>query len=329
MSMLGSLNPKHLPHYRDLARLAVKHGGRDLLDRMGLAEMFAGDEAPADIAKRNAEELASDLEELGPTFVKLGQVLSSRTELLPSAYIEALSRLHDSVGPFPTEKAKAIIAEQLGRPVEELYASFDDQPIAAASLGQVHGAMLQDGTRVVVKVQRPDVEQIMADDLDAIENVAAFLDDYTDLGRQYRFRAIVGQLRRSLLRELDYEREAANLTLMADRHERFEKLMVPRPIEGLCAGRVLTMQRIEGVSLSSKHGQSIDAGDELLKQLFHAYLRQILVDGLFHADPHPGNVMLTDDGRLGLIDMGMTGFVDPTMREDLLRLLLAVSEGRA
>ena len=328
--MLSSLQPKYLARYRDFARILVKHGGRDLLDRVGLADYFKNDKLDeADHRRRNAEELAHDLEELGPTFVKFGQTLSSQADLLPDAYLKALTRLQDDVEPFPFDVVKQTVREELGVDVEEAFASFDLEPMAAASLGQVHRATLHDGRAVVVKVQRPNVRQMMADDLGALEHIAGFLDDRTDLGRRYGFRKIIRQLRRSLTRELDYCREAANLEAMGENLAQFERLVIPRPIMPLTATRVLTMEFLPGRNVSELDAPLGAEGTALLGELFHAYLKQILLDGLFHADPHPGNIILMPDGRLGVIDLGMTGFVDPGMRENLLQLLIAVSEGRA
>ncbi len=338
MNLLNLLSPSYLGRYRDLAVLVVKHGGRDLLDMVGLASLahHDDDDAPPGV-RPEAAELANDLEKLGPAFIKLGQTLAGQADLLPDDYLVALSRLQDDVEPMGFETAIKVVEESLGQSLEKLYATFEPEPLGSASLGQVHAATLPDGTAVVVKVQRPDVRKAMNDDLDALASLAGLLDEHTDIGRQYRFGKLISQLRRSLDRELDYEREAAQLVNIGKLIGEFDRLTTPVPDPERTTARVLTMTRLDGVSVdqfSQRHDHaaqddaSFGNGEVLLDDLFHAYLRQVLVSGTFHADPHPGNVLILHDGRLGLIDFGQTGFVEPAMRDRLLRLLLAISEGR-
>jgi predicted unusual protein kinase regulating ubiquinone biosynthesis (AarF/ABC1/UbiB family) len=328
MAILSSLQPKYLSRYKDFAALLVKHGGRDLLDRLGLAEYFSDKDYDAG-QKANAEELACDLERLGPTFVKFGQTLSTQVDLLPDTYLQALTRLQDDVEPFDFATVEQIIREDLGIELDQAFRFFEREPVAAASLGQVHKAELLDGREVVVKVQRLNVEKSMADDLGALDQIASFMDEHTEMGRRYRFSKIIQQLRTSLTRELDYVREANSLKTFQNVLEDFDRLFVPQPFMELTSTRVLTMEQVPGVAISEIDRDMGEVGKQLLDQLFHAYLKQILVTGTFHADPHPGNLLLMPDDRLGVLDLGMTGFVDPTMREDLLQLLLAVSEGRS
>jgi ubiquinone biosynthesis protein len=315
--------------------LLMKYGRSDLVKSSGLeAALVDEDKAlEGDAGGAGAAgDLADDLERLGPTFVKLGQLLSTRADLLPPPYLEALARLQDKVGAFSFGEVEKIVEAELGVRLSKAFAHFEAKPIASASLGQVHRARMRDGRDVVVKVQRPDIRQQMVEDFDALEEVAGFLDARTEIGRRYDFTPMVAVLRQSVLRELDYREEASNLLTLADNLQGFETLVFPRPVLDFTTSRVLTMEFVTGkkiTDLSPLGLMEID-GSRLAEQLFRAYLQQILVDGIFHADPHPGNVFLTGDDppRVALIDLGMVGRVTSGFQDNLLRLLLAISEGR-
>lgn len=267
---------------------------------------------------------------MGPTFVKIGQLLSSRPDLLSEPYLKALSRLQDKVKPFPFAEVEETITRELGVRMSKAFSSFDPDPLAAASLGQVHRASLRDGRSVVVKVQRPGIRQQIAADFEMLEGAAGFLDRYTKMGRRHQFSRIIEEFRTTLAHELDYKREAANLTRLAMNLREFERIRVPLPIDDYTASSVLTMHYVSGAkitSLSPIVRLDID-GAALAEELFKAYLKQVLVDGFFHADPHPGNVFLTESGRLALLDLGMVGHTTPAMQEHLLKLLIAISEGK-
>jgi ubiquinone biosynthesis protein len=327
-----SLKPKHIGRYGDLARLLVKYGRRDLVEGAGLEAALTDEAQPAPgdgEAVPEAAELADDLEKLGPTYIKLGQLLSTRADILPIAYMEALSRLQDEVEPFPGAEAERIVEEELGVRISKLFATFDPDPIAAASLGQVHRATMRDGRPVAVKVQRPGIRTRIMDDLDAFSEVATFLDEHTEIGRRYGMQGMLNEFRSSLLRELDYAREAQNLSVFRRNMAEYERILVPSPIMDYTTSRVLTMEFVHGekvTALSPLRRIELD-GAALGDVLFEAYLKQILVDGIFHADPHPGNVFLTDDDRIALIDLGMVGYVSDEMQQQLLKLLIAISEG--
>lgn len=326
-----TLLPPKLNRYTAVATLLLKHGraalGADATDPLAAlrAEQPAddhGDPAP--------EELAADLEKLGPTFVKLGQLLSTRADLLPEPYLHALSRLQDSVEPFPFAEVQAIVEQELGVKISKAFLSFDEEPEAAASLGQVHRAELRDGRVVAVKVQRPGIVERIAEDIKTLEEVATFLEKHTDTAHRYNVGGIVQEFKDALVVELDYTREAANLKLVRRNLRDFDQIIVPAPVDGYTTSRVLTMDYVRGVkatTLSPLARIDID-GEALAKTLIRAYLKQIIIDGVFHADPHPGNVLLTDDGRIALIDLGMIGRLTPAMQETLLKLLLEVADGR-
>lgn len=329
-SVAISLKPQHLKRYRQIAWLFAKYGRSDLVNQSGLEETLTDEQrvSPREAAK--ADELAADLEKLGPTFVKLGQLLSTRVELLPGAYLEALSRLQDKVEPFGFDQVEKAVTTELGVRLSKAFQEFESTPLASASLGQVHRARLRSGEVVAVKVQRPDIRGQMVEDLEALEDIAQFLDKSTELGRHYEFVRMLNELRKSLLRELDYRLEANNLTIFHEKLRGFDRLIVPKPVADYSTERILTMEYVPGkkvTDLSPLARMEFD-GDALAEQLFRAYLDQILVEGFFHADPHPGNVFVTPDYRVALLDLGMVGRLTPRLQEDLLQLLLAIAEGR-
>jgi predicted unusual protein kinase regulating ubiquinone biosynthesis (AarF/ABC1/UbiB family) len=238
--------------------------------------------------------------------------------------------LQDKVLPFPFADVQRTIEEELNVRLSKAFSDFEQTPVAAASLGQVHRARLRDGRPVAVKVQRPGITEQVRVDLEALHEVALFLDRHSEAGRRYNVIGIVEEFKESLIAELDYRREAANLRLIGNNLAEFTALIVPSPVDGYSAGRVLTMDYVSGTkvtTLSPLTRLDIDA-HALAETLIRAYLKQIIIDGVFHADPHPGNVLLTEDGRLALIDLGMIGRIGPTMQERLLKLLLSVTAGR-
>jgi len=318
-----SLKPRHLQRYKDVATLLFKYGRGDLARGMGVDVV----ETPAETAK--AEDLARDLEALGPTYIKLGQILSTRADLLPAPYLEALKRLQDDVAPFPYAEVESIVEKELGVRISKAFSRFDPEPMAAASLGQVHRAALRDGRAVAVKVQRPDIEERIRDDGEAFEEIAALIDRHVRGGEDHAYRAMVVEFRKTLAEELDYRKEAANLVAIGDELADFPRIVVPQPVPDFTSAHVLTMDFVEGTRITALNPVvKVDIDTEgLADELFRAYLQQVLLDGFFHADPHPGNVLLTTDQRLALLDLGMVGRLSEPLRDRLLRFLLAASEG--
>ena len=326
--MALSLSPSRLKRYKDVAKVLYKYGRSDLVRKAGLEDALEGEPLLPTDDRQDPRELASDLEKLGPAFVKLGQLLSTRPDLLPPPYLEALARLQDNLEPFSFAEVERIIQEDFGMRISKGFASFEAEPVAAASLGQVHRAQLRDGRDVAVKVQRPGIRERMADDVATMEEIADFLDRHTSAGPQFDFTRIVHEFRRAVAQELDYQREAHNLVRIAENLRDFPRIVVPRPIEDYTSGRVLTMELVKGrkvTTLTPLTRQDIDA-EGLARDLFRAYLHQIIINGFFHADPHPGNVFLTDDGRIALLDLGMVSRLTPQRQDQLLKLLLAISE---
>ncbi|MGH9084831.1 MAG: ABC1 kinase family protein, partial [Acidimicrobiales bacterium] len=304
--------------YARIGALLVKHRG---------AAEGAADDASSD----DASALASELESMGPTFVKLGQLLSTRADLLPPVYLEALSRLQDDVQPFGFAEVEEIVEREVGARLSNAFRSFDHEPMASASLGQVHRAVLRDGRPVAVKVQRPGIKAQVVDDMRVIEELASFVDEHTRAGDRLRFAAMAAEFRRSLLTELDYRQEAEHLRTLASTMAAHDRIVVPLPIDDYTTETVLTMELVDGSNVASLGplAQTELDGEPLARALFRAYLDQILVYGFVHVDPHPGNVLVTADGNLALIDLGMVVHVAPDLQDQLLRLLASVSEGQA
>lgn len=326
-----SLKPHHLKRYKDIALLFAKYSSPDFAREFDLGSEFEGaDEAPAN-GPIQPEELASDLERMGPTFVKIGQLLSSRADLLPERYLKALSRLQDKVKPFPYAEVEEIVQSELGVRLSKAFSWFEPEHLAAASLGQVHRAALRDGRLVVVKVQRPNIRKRIAEDLEVLEEIADFLDKHTKVGRRYRFTKVLNEFKTTLLHELDYQREAANLKTIAGNLQGFGRIHVPKSIDDYTTRSVLTMEFVQGTKITELSPLAVLEldGEGLAEELFKAYLKQVLVDGVFHADPHPGNIFLTEDKRVALLDLGMIGHIAPVMQENLLKLLLAISDGQS
>ncbi|AFM26734.1 ABC1 kinase family protein [Desulfomonile tiedjei] len=322
------LTPLHLRRYKDIILLFIKYGRSDLVKSAGLEEALRHETAITEVVPR-AEELASDLERMGPTFIKLGQILSTRADILPVEYIRALARLQDKIEPFPYDQVDAIVASELGIRIPLAFDHFDKTPIAAASLGQVHKACLKDGRTVAVKVQRPGIRAQIVEDLEILMQIAEFL-DRTPLSERFEFHKMVEEFRRTLMRELDYRQEARNMKLLAGNLAGFSLVVVPLPIDEYSSSRMLTMEYISGrkiTELTPLARTEID-GTALAEELFRAYLSQIIVDGFFHADPHPGNLFLTNDHRIALLDVGMVGQISPELQDRLLHLIRAIGEGR-
>ncbi|CAI9403617.1 ABC1 kinase family protein [Nocardioides sp. T2.26MG-1] len=317
-----------LLRYAALARLLVRHRRSDLLSGMGLDGFPRDDEAPEG-DEALAERFAIDLEELGPTFIKLGQLLSTRFDLLPPAYTTALARLQDDAEPEDFDAIREVVETELGGTVHDLFGSFDPEPLAAASLGQVHRATLRNGREVVVKVQRPGIRDQAREDMETLARLAGLADRHTDAGRRFGFEQLLAEFRRSLAGELDYRREARNLRRFRELTSDYDLLVVPAPVEELSTSRVLTMDRIDGRKVTEVGPLGLIDLDTrpMVEQLFGCYLDAMLRHGFLHADPHPGNMLITDDGRLALLDLGMVTTVAPRLRDQVIKLLISLGDG--
>ncbi len=264
------------------------------------------------------QRLRHTLEELGATYIKLGQLLSGRADLLPPDYIEEFSKLLDSAPPVAADEIRSVIESELGAPVDELFASFDDAPLASASIGQVHRATLLDGQEIVVKVQRPGIERVVEADLDLLLHQARFLENRSEMMRDYNLVAISSELARSLRQELDYQVEGRHAERLRNNLSRDSRFVVPRVFWNVTRRRVITLEYLEGIQVNEvsrlrKAGYDLTS---IAKLGIEAYLKQIFVDGFYHADPHPANIMVVGE-RIGFVDFGTAGYLTHGQKEML------------
>ena len=321
---------RHVRRYREIAQVLLKHGFGHLVDLLELTPFLS---LPRRLLRREVaegppltmpEHLRLAIEELGPTFIKMGQILSTRPDLIPPNYLAELERLQDTVPPFPPEAAREQIERELGHPVESLFASFGPQPIAAASLGQVHRATLPSGEAVVVKVQRPEIERVIEVDLEILFDLARLAQERTPLGETYDLIEIVEDFAATLRGELDYRREGRN----ADRFRRNfadePALYIPQVYWDYTTRRVLTLEEIRGVKINDIEGLDAAGLDRyrVAVNSTRIILKEVFEDGFFHADPHPGNFFVMEGEVIGAMDFGMVGYLDPRTKESLLRLFI-------
>ncbi len=269
------------------------------------------------------------LEELGPTYIKLGQILSMRQDLIPPDYAREFSKLQDDIQPFGIEEVEKIIKEELGSDIKDLYESFEEIPIAAASIGQVHRAKLKSGDDVVVKVQRPGIRKIIDADLDIIYSIAAFTEEHLPEAKLYRPVEIVEEFERSIKAELDYTQEGRNAEHFAHNFQEDPRIYIPKVYWDCTSMKILTLEYIDGVKSSSFEELAKMEVDrkEIAIDVLKAFMKQVYDDGFFHADLHPGNVFIMRDGRIALLDFGMAGFLSHDMRNLLIDELIAITRG--
>ena len=376
------LAPRYLPRLVSTVGLLTRYGLMDLAKGKGLLVLQGGeledgalpdsDSPLSDKARAFRERLV----ELGPAYIKLGQVLSTRPDLLPPAYIKELEHLQDNVPAMSLKEVESRIEQELGAKVNKLFAEFEEKPLGSASLGQVHAAKLRDGREVVVKVQRPGLRELLADDIEFFRELAEFLTSHTSAGEKVDIIGVVQQVERALVDELDYRNEARNAAAFRRQLAGFPHILIPRVIDAYTTHEVMTTQRVRGVKISQIPPITrIDYDFEQLADEFaRAYLHQITVTGHFHADPHPGNLFVVlpgrdnpltpgeaavmdrrveerkaatpliksereamkaatdfadpNDPKLAMIDFGMTAQLTQSMRDSVIRLLLAMAEGQ-
>jgi predicted unusual protein kinase regulating ubiquinone biosynthesis (AarF/ABC1/UbiB family) len=296
------LSPKYLPRLAAIVGLFTRYGLHDVAKQQGLLALISSEEElpPEQIAERESQaaEFRKRLVELGPAYVKLGQVLSTRPDLLPEPYIKELETLQDDVGPIPLQDVEQTIEEELGARLSKLFDEFDPEPLGTASLGQVHAARMRGGREVVVKVQRPHIRTQLADDLEFFRELAQFMAAHTSIGARVDVLGVIQQLERALAEELDYRTEARNTARFRKSLAEFPRIMVPKVIEAYTSERVLTTERIHGLKVDKVSPLTRIEHDfaPVAEELTRAYLKGITIDGFFHADPHPGNVFVVLPG---------------------------------
>jgi len=270
-----------------------------------------------------SERLRRMFEELGTTFIKLGQVLSLRRDLIPKEYIREFEKLQDMVAPIDVEPARDQIQKELGQPPEKLFAFFDETPLAAASIAQVHKATLFDGRDVVVKIQRPGIEEMVRIDLELLKYLAKLLIRYIPESKLYDPLGQVEEVKRTLLKELNFETEMRHAQRFKDMFAGSKDIFAPAVISELSSRRVLTMEMSRGRKIIETFDEDVFFKREIARKFVDSYMKQVFEEGFFHADPHPGNIFVLDDGMLCFHDFGMMGYLPLEMRENLADWLLA------
>ena len=290
------LAPRFLPRIASTVELFTRYGLADFAKQQGFhgLALDSNGEHDTDASPERARALRERLVELGPAYIKLGQVLSTRPDLLPPPYVAELEKLQDSVDPIDVGVVETIIEEELGARLSKLFSEFDAEPLGTASLGQVHAAALRDGRPVVVKVQRPEIRRRLSDDIEFFHELATFLSEHTASGSRVDMIGIVQQLERALADELDYRIEARNVATFRRSLAEYPRILVPRVIEAYTTERVLTTERVRGVKIDAISPLTRLEHDfrSVAEELSRAYLKQITIDGHFHADPHPGNIFV-------------------------------------
>src|SRR2546427_172190 len=330
------LRTRNIGAYRDLLVLFTKYGRKDFRLALQPEDLLVPDHAVGAMepdVKARAEAFAKSLKAMGPTYIKFGQILSTRPDIVPPEYIAALESLQDSVEPFSFADVERIVEEELGARISKMFDSFESTPMAAASLGQVHRAVLRDGREVVVKVQRPNVREEVKKDLEVFTDIAQTLEEHTEVGRKMNLVGAIDQAKITLMNELNYVQEARNTEVLRHNLADFPLIYVPTVVHDLTSQRVLTTELVHGRKVSKLTPLQLIEHDfaELATVVTRAYLKQICVDGFWHSDPHPGNVFIRElDGQsqVVLLDFGMVSRISEAFQDEIIKLLLAISSNR-
>jgi ubiquinone biosynthesis protein len=324
---------RHIQRYRQIIAVLSKYGFGDLITALHIEQYIELglkivtlkqwskiEELPREVRVRMV------LEELGPTFLKMGQILSTRTDLIPAKYITELSKLQDDVVPFDFDDVKNTVEKELNEPIEQIFSYFEEKPVAAASIGQVHKAVMPDGSDVVVKVQRPGIKKIIEVDLEIMTHLAGLMETHLKSWDVHKPTKIIEEFARTLEKELDYTQEAANTERFARQFENNTAVYVPKIFHSTTTSSVLTMEFVQGIKVTDSDRLERDGYDKkiLARRGFSLILEQILIHGFFHADPHPGNIFVLPDNVICYIDFGMMGRVGMNAREAFADFLIGV-----
>ena len=320
-SMFG-VAVRDVARLRKVATVVVGHGFGEIILRTPFASLVGGSTKAGKEARGSApERFTRLLGALGPTFIKLGQLLSMRADLLPAAYVRALSTLQDKAPVIPFAAVKSVVEAGLGQPLDELYAEFSEEPFATASIGQIHKAVTTEGQKVVVKVQRPNIGETMRGDLDLLYLAARALEASVDELKLISPAEIITEFEKNLLRELNFSAELINLVRAKQFLDPQRPVTVPDPLPELSCRTVLTMTFFEGKSVRELEPGS-DEAEHAITEILHAMCRGVFLDGFFHGDPHAGNILVDDEGTICFLDMGLVGTLSPEQRDDLVTLVL-------
>ncbi len=318
----------NLGRFKEIVVVLMKYGFHDVIDRMEIpGAKIIKKLHDMDDGLGTFERIRFACEELGPTFVKAGQILSLRPDLLPQPLLDELSKLQDNVAPESIAQIREVIEKTTGKSLEDTFSVFEVEPLAAASISQVHRALINDNDHIAsVKVQRPDIRAKMETDLNILEIVANRLHERIDELKTYNLPDIVYMIGRTMIHELDFKREARNIKIARGYADEHSRVYIPEVYEKYCTEHLLVMEYVQGTQLKDMRNECFTDPHSLARDGLHAAIDQILKDGFFHADPHPGNVIITEDQRICLIDWGMTGRLSERDRYELIYLLKAVLE---
>ncbi len=324
----------HLPRYNEIVQILFKYGFADVLKLVTLQNVIGIETATLKVhdsgllAQPPEVRLRLALEELGPTFIKLGQILSSRRDLVNAEFYEELCKLHDNVPTFPGKEAKRIFQEELGMTVEEAFAEFETEPFAAASIAQVHRATLRDGTLVAIKVQRPEIRKVIERDLSIILDLAKFVDKHVSEIATLNPIGVVTEFAATLRKELDFGNEASNEDRFRQQFDENETIHVPKVYGEFSAEKVMTLEFMTGIAVDDVEALVANGIDpiELSERMARLIYQQIFEFGFFHGDPHPGNMTVLNDGSLGLYDYGMMGSFSPGFRSSIAHMIAGLAE---
>lgn len=324
---------RHMSRYRDIAIALIRHGFGIVVEEIGFApflslpqKMFF--DAKEKEAKTTGERIRLVLQELGPTFVKLGQIASTRPDLLPEEIIRELEKLQDQVPPFSFEEVRNIVQQELGDDLNKIFRQFADVPLAAASIGQVHQAILHSGEKVAVKIQRPNIANMIETDLEILQDLAILAERRLEWAARYQIRDMVDEFSRSLRAELDYTIEARNAEKISNQFKNDPNIYIPKVFWEYSTKKVLTMEYVEGVKFNElerlkQNGYNLK---KLAERLAKAIFQQIFIEGFFHGDPHPGNVLVLPREVIAFIDFGMVGRLNPEMKYHFSSLVIALMQ---
>lgn len=320
---------RDLPRLREIGRVLLRHGFGHVAQRLrlpGVRWWRRRQPPPEAISFSLPERLRMIFEELGPTFIKFGQILSIRRDVLPEEYVSEFEKLQDAVPPFSYAEVARLIAEEFGRDVKDVFEEFASEPLASASIAQAHLARTKTGQEVIVKVQRPQIRQMILQDLAIMEHLAHLLARRIPESRRYDPVGLVEEFRKTILLELDFRREGRNADRLREHLRDMPGIVIPQVFWEYSAPRVLTIEYMVGQGLREALSRSAEDRHRIAANLYEAFLKQIFEDGFFHADPHPGNLLFLPDGRVGLLDFGIVGRVSRDRLAGLVTILLAIME---